>query len=125
MAGTNGRTNGAVIPPFAQLDVQSAYSAGASPSSPDDFVRALVRQYPLDEASDQAPKLAIALADTGLVDRWAYILQDMPKEGPPTIWKWEGWQKYGNIMLAPHRTQMGNDRKLELSDIAVMDQLTR
>jgi hypothetical protein len=61
--------------------------------------------------------------NTGLVDRWAYILQDMPKEGPPTVWKWEGWQKYGNIMLAPHRTQVGNERKLELSDIAVMDQL--
>ena len=53
--------------------------------------------------------------DTGLMDRWAYILQDMPKEGPPTVWKWEGWQKYGNIMLAPHRTQVGDDRKLELS----------
>jgi len=61
--------------------------------------------------------------DTGLVDRWAYILQDMPKEGPPTVWKWEGWQKYGSIMLAPHRTQVGTDRKLELSDIAVMDKL--
>ena len=61
--------------------------------------------------------------DTGLVDRWSYILQDMPKEGPPTVWKWEGWQKYGNIMLAPHRTQVGNEHKLELSDIAVMDKL--
>jgi DNA polymerase III alpha subunit len=66
MAGTNGPTNGAVVPLFAHLDVQSAYSAGAGPSSPDDFVRALVRQYPLDASSDQAPKLAIALADTGL-----------------------------------------------------------
>lgn len=61
--------------------------------------------------------------DTGLVDRWEYILQDMPKEGPPTAWRWEGWQKYGNIMLAPHRVQVGADRKLELSDIAVFDQL--
>jgi hypothetical protein len=61
--------------------------------------------------------------DTGLVDRWAYVLQDMPKDGPPTVWRWEGWQKYGNIMLAPHRVQVGADRKLELSDIAVMDQL--
>jgi hypothetical protein len=61
--------------------------------------------------------------DSGLVDRWEYILQDMPKEGPPTAWRWEGWQKYGNIMLAPHRVQVGGDRKLELSDIAVFDQL--
>lgn len=62
--------------------------------------------------------------DTGLMDRWAFILQDMPKEGPAMAWAWDGWQKYGNIMLAPHRAQLtGGDRKLELSDIAVMDQL--
>lgn len=61
---------------------------------------------------------------TGLVDRWAYILESMPKEGPATAWLWEGWQKYGNIMLAPHRTQVGApDRKLELGDIAVLDAL--
>jgi hypothetical protein len=61
---------------------------------------------------------------TGLMDQWSYILQDMPKDGPPTAWKWEGWQKYGNIMLAPHRVQVGADnRKLELTDIAVLDQL--
>jgi hypothetical protein len=61
--------------------------------------------------------------DTGLMDRWAYILQDMPKEGPPTVWRWEGWQKHGNIMLAPGRTRVGDDRKLDLSNIAVSDQL--
>ncbi len=61
--------------------------------------------------------------DTHLMDRWAYLLQDMPKDGPATAWKWEGWQKYGNIMLAPHRTQVGADRKLELGDIAVPAEL--
>jgi len=62
--------------------------------------------------------------DTGLMDRWAFILQDMPKEGPPSVWGWEGWQKYGNIMLAPHRSQLtGGDRKLELGDIAVSDKM--
>ncbi|HEX9940803.1 MAG TPA: DUF6503 family protein [Thermoanaerobaculia bacterium] len=61
--------------------------------------------------------------DTGLMDRWSFILEDMPKEGPPMTWLWEGWQKYGNVMLAPHRVQVGGDRKLELSDIAVPDQL--
>lgn len=60
---------------------------------------------------------------TGLMDRWAYITEDMPKEGPPTVWLWEGWQKYGNIMLAPHRVQVGDNFKLELSGIAVTDQL--
>jgi hypothetical protein len=62
--------------------------------------------------------------DTGLMDRWAFILQDMPKDGPPSAWAWDGWQKYGNIMLAPHRSQLnGGDRKLELGDIAVYDKL--
>ena len=61
--------------------------------------------------------------DTGLMDRWAFILQDMPQDGPPMVWLWEGWQKYGNIMLAPHRSHVGDDRKLELTDIAVSDQL--
>jgi hypothetical protein len=61
--------------------------------------------------------------DTGLMDRWAFILQDMPKEGPPSAWLWEGWQTHGSIMLAPHRSQVGGDRKLELGDIAVPDEL--
>jgi hypothetical protein len=61
--------------------------------------------------------------DTGLMDRWSFILQDMPKEGPPSVWLWTGWQKHGNIMLAPHRSHVGDDRKLELSDIAVPDQI--
>ncbi|MBW8874903.1 MAG: hypothetical protein JF614_08060 [Acidobacteria bacterium] len=53
------------------------------------------------------------------MDRWAYLLESMPKEGPPTAWKWEGWQKYGNIMLAPHRVAVEGDHKLELGDISV------
>jgi hypothetical protein len=61
--------------------------------------------------------------DTGLMDRWAYILQDMPKDGPPTVWKWEGWERYGAMMLAPHRVQVGGDGKLELSDIAAPAEL--
>ena len=61
--------------------------------------------------------------DTHLMDRWAFILESMPKEGPPSVWKWEGWQKYGNIMLAPHRSQVGGDKKLELGDISVPAQL--
>ncbi len=61
--------------------------------------------------------------DTGLMDRWSYILQDMPKEGPAVAWAWDGWQKYGDIMLAPHRSQVGGDRKLELGDIAVSERM--
>ena len=41
---------------------------------------------------------------------------------PPPPWAWTGWQRFGKVMLAPHRTQLaGGDRKLELGDIAVSD----
>ena len=62
----DGKANGAVVPPFVHLDVQSTYSALASPSSPDDYVRALVAQHPLDRMVEGTPRSAIALADTGL-----------------------------------------------------------
>lgn len=61
--------------------------------------------------------------DTHLMDRWAYVLESMEPGSAPTAWRWEGWQKYGNIMLAPKRVQIGGDRTLELGDIAVLDNL--
>jgi hypothetical protein len=59
--------------------------------------------------------------DTHLMDRWAYLLQDEPRDGAPTVWLWQGWQRYGKVMLAPHREQLDGKRKLELSDILVAD----
>lgn len=61
--------------------------------------------------------------DTHLMDRWAYVLESMERGSPPTAWRWEGWQKYGNIMLAPRRVQVNGDRTLELGNIAVYDSL--
>jgi len=63
--------------------------------------------------------------DTGLVDRWAYRLQDQPADAAPTPWSWEGWQTYGKIRLAPTRIQVGAtpERKLELGDLQVPDTL--
>lgn len=60
---------------------------------------------------------------TGLMDRWAYLLQDQPRDAAPTAWLWLGWQPYGRIQLAPTRQQVGGDRKLELAGIAVSDAL--
>jgi DNA polymerase-3 subunit alpha len=52
---------------FVHLDVISAYSKLASPSTPQEYVTALTRQFPLDEHTpDGEPKPAIALADYGL-----------------------------------------------------------
>jgi hypothetical protein len=38
---------------------------------------------------------------TGLVDRWEYVLKG--GTDPPTAWRWEGWKKFGTVMLAPER----------------------
>ena len=57
--------------------------------------------------------------DTHLMDRWAYLLEDQPRDAAPTVWLWQGWQRYGKIMLAPHRVQPDGQKKLELSDILV------
>src|SRR5579859_6352724 len=53
--------------PFVHLDVQTAYSiGGTSPSLPDDYVRALGRQYPLNAETAEHPRPCLAVADYGL-----------------------------------------------------------
>src|SRR6266508_5148196 len=53
--------------PFVHLDVQTAYSAGGtSPTLPADYVRALVRQHPLDADRPDPPRMYLAVADYGL-----------------------------------------------------------
>lgn len=61
--------------------------------------------------------------DTGLVDRWAFILESMDPKGPASAWEWKDWKTYGSIKLSPLRTQVGGDRKLELGPIEVSDQV--
>jgi DNA polymerase III subunit alpha len=53
-------------PRFVHTDVISAYSPWCSPSTPDDYVRALTRQYSLGPESDDQPRPALAIADYGL-----------------------------------------------------------
>ncbi len=56
---------------------------------------------------------------TGMMDRWAFLLEDAkPGEGP-SPWAWTGWQRYGGIQLSPHRVQIGGERTLELGEISV------
>jgi hypothetical protein len=43
--------------PFVHLDVQSAYSVGGtSPSLPEDYVQAVLQQYPLDANHPDPPR---------------------------------------------------------------------
>src|SRR5712692_6923454 len=70
MASPNSRNGShdqsSLAPRFAHTDVLSAYSTGCSPSTPDAYIRALARQYPINAASDNQPRPAIAIADYGL-----------------------------------------------------------
>lgn len=59
--------------------------------------------------------------DTGLMDRWAFHLQNMTEEEPRSAWDWVGWTRHGDIQLSPTRKQVGGDRELSLAPIAVRD----
>jgi len=51
---------------FVHTDVISAYSTWCSPSTPEAYVRALARQYPIGPHSEDEPRPALAIADYGL-----------------------------------------------------------
>jgi DNA polymerase III alpha subunit len=53
--------------PFVHLDVQTAYSVGGtSPTLPEEYVRALVRQHPLNAETPDAQRIYLVVADYGL-----------------------------------------------------------
>jgi hypothetical protein len=45
---------------------------------------------------------------TGMVDRWDFVLNGESK--PPATFTWDGWKKYGNVMLAPERKSKDGTR---------------
>lgn len=63
--------------------------------------------------------------ETGLMERWAYFLQDWEEGREPTHWQWLDWGRYGRIMLSPRRLnpdpENGGERML--SELAVFDHL--
>lgn len=61
--------------------------------------------------------------DSGLMDRWAYHLQDWEAEREPTRWTWSGWAPHGQIMLASKRTNLADGSERELGELAVFDSL--
>ncbi len=61
--------------------------------------------------------------ETGLMDRWAYILESYEPGQAATHWRWGGWAQHGGIMLASDRVNVESGRELPLADIAVFDQL--
>jgi hypothetical protein len=61
--------------------------------------------------------------DSGLMERWAYHLQDWEADKEPTHWQWLDWQPYGGIKLSPRRVNVGDGSERMLGDVAVFDQL--
>ncbi len=61
--------------------------------------------------------------ETHLVVRWSYVLEGFEPGQAATAWDWGGWQKFGEILLAPDRKMVGGDRQLPLSDLAVFESL--
>lgn len=63
--------------------------------------------------------------DTGLMDRWAYFLQDWEKDRVPTHWWWRDWLRYGHILLSSSRFNPDPEKGGErfLSQIATFDHL--
>ena len=56
---------------------------------------------------------------TRLVDRWDYILKG--GKGPATSFQWQGWQRYGRIMLAPERINAKDKTRIYFPVLAVPD----
>src|SRR5436190_23708501 len=60
------RTEHQAVGRFVHLDVISAHSTWSSPSTPETYIQALGRQYPINARSANQPRPAIAIADYGL-----------------------------------------------------------
>jgi hypothetical protein len=61
--------------------------------------------------------------ETGLVDRWAFVLQNMEPDAEPAVVKWTNWRRYGQVMLSDTRTTVGGTRQVVFPDLAVFDAL--
>ncbi|HXO26481.1 MAG TPA: hypothetical protein VOA80_03995, partial [Thermoanaerobaculia bacterium] len=57
--------------------------------------------------------------DTHLMDRWAILLVGQRRDAPASVWLCQGWQRYGNIQLAPRYVQPDTRKTIEFSNILV------
>ncbi len=61
--------------------------------------------------------------ESGLMERWAYVLQDWEEGREPTHWRWLDWGRYGRILLSPRRVKVDDGDERPLGDLAVFDHL--
>lgn len=55
--------------------------------------------------------------ETGLMDRWQYLLQQedgSPGEGEPTTWIWSDWRRSGGVLFAHERQRIGGDEPFSI-----------
>jgi hypothetical protein len=60
---------------------------------------------------------------SGLMDRWAFHLQNMDASAEPVVVAWTNWRRYGRIMLSDARPAAGGGRQVYFPDLAVYDEL--
>lgn len=61
--------------------------------------------------------------DSGLMERWAYFLQDWEEGREPTHWRWTDWSRFDEIMLSPRRVKVDDGSERPLGELAVFDHL--
>jgi hypothetical protein len=59
--------------------------------------------------------------ETGLMERWKYVLQSFKETDPPTVFDWVNWKQYGNIMLANERVNKAANRKIVFNTLVVLE----
>ena len=59
--------------------------------------------------------------ETGLMDRWAFVLEG--QEPPARAYEWKPWRPYGGIMLATERIPLEGTRSIVFRDLAILDSL--
>jgi hypothetical protein len=52
--------------------------------------------------------------ESGLMERWSYILEDDPPDGPATAWEWRGWQRRGRLLFSSEKTWVGKGESVRI-----------
>jgi hypothetical protein len=59
--------------------------------------------------------------ETGLLERWAFVREDVPPGSQPIPYDWTDWRRFGGILLAEKRQAVGSARMIFFPELAVLD----
>jgi len=57
--------------------------------------------------------------DTHLMGRWEYVLEG--EKPPAEAWTWEGWRRFGPILLSPDKKGAGKDTMIRFPNLSVSE----